>query len=237
MLDRAGNSHRDVEIGGHHLPGLPDLVVVGDESGVDRGPGGAHRGAQLVGNVLQQREVLAVLHSTSTGNHDPGGGELRTFGLREILTDKRGQTAVAGGLDVLHDCGATFLRDRVERGCPHRNQLDCIGRLHGGNRGAGVDGAYERVRGLDVADVRDRRDIEQRGGSGQDVLAGLRRGDEDVRVLARDTGDQGCEVLGELVGVGGGVRDAHLADAVDLRRGIRHCGAPGAGDQHVHVVV
>ena len=72
---------------------------------------------------------------------------------------------------------------------------------------------------------------------GSTFLPALVARDEYVRVLARECRDQSREILGELVGVGRAVRDAHLPDAGDLRRGIGHSGASGAGNQHVDVVV
>src|SRR5438105_8965510 len=41
MLDRARDADGNVEIGGHHLAGLADLVVVRHVAGIDRGAAGA----------------------------------------------------------------------------------------------------------------------------------------------------------------------------------------------------
>src|SRR5690242_8889619 len=45
MLDGAGDADGDVELGRDDLAGLPHLVVVRHEAGVDRGARGADRGA------------------------------------------------------------------------------------------------------------------------------------------------------------------------------------------------
>ena len=53
VLDRARDADRDVELGRDDLAGLADLVVVRHEAGVDRGARGADRGAELVGERLE----------------------------------------------------------------------------------------------------------------------------------------------------------------------------------------
>src|ERR1700754_752313 len=64
VLDRAGNADGDVEIGGHDLAGLADLVVVGHVARIDRGAAGAKAGAELVGERLKHLEVLAARQAT-----------------------------------------------------------------------------------------------------------------------------------------------------------------------------
>ncbi len=69
------SAHRDVEVWGHHLAGLADLVVIGHETRIHRRPRGTHSSAQLVGQGVQQGEVLAVLQASAAGHHDSGGHE------------------------------------------------------------------------------------------------------------------------------------------------------------------
>src|SRR5712691_7891887 len=72
VLDRARNADRDIELGGDDLAGLADLVVVGNKAGIDRGARGADRGAELVGDLLQEVEVVARLHAATARDDDPG---------------------------------------------------------------------------------------------------------------------------------------------------------------------
>src|SRR5215211_7014206 len=60
MLDRAGDADGDIEVGRHHLAGLADLVIVRHVAGIDRGAAGAEAGTQLVGQRLEDLEVLAA---------------------------------------------------------------------------------------------------------------------------------------------------------------------------------
>ena len=59
VLDRAGDADGDVQLGRHDLAGLADLPVVRRVAGVDRRAAGAERGAELVGQRLDQLELLA----------------------------------------------------------------------------------------------------------------------------------------------------------------------------------
>src|SRR5690349_7408390 len=84
MLDRAGDADGDIEVGRHHLAGLADLVVVGYVARIDRRAAGAEAGAELVGQSLEQLEVLAARQAASSRDHDLGGRELRPLALGEL---------------------------------------------------------------------------------------------------------------------------------------------------------
>ena len=62
MLNRAGNTHGDVDFGRDDLAGLADLIVVGDVSRVNRRTAGSDARAQLVcqrcDNILERLAVL-----------------------------------------------------------------------------------------------------------------------------------------------------------------------------------
>src|ERR1700678_4215927 len=60
MLDRAGNTDRDIELRRHHLAGLSHLPVVRRISGIDRGARSTDAGAEFVGERLDIfGEILA----------------------------------------------------------------------------------------------------------------------------------------------------------------------------------
>src|SRR6266478_2314015 len=63
MLDRTGNSDCDVELGRHHLSGLADLAVVGNEAGIDGGARCADSGAESIRDALDQRKILFRLQT------------------------------------------------------------------------------------------------------------------------------------------------------------------------------
>ena len=72
VLDGAGDAAGDVELRRHGLARLPHLRLMMHPAGVDHRPAGAHRGAQRVGQVLDELEVLGTAHPAATGHHDGG---------------------------------------------------------------------------------------------------------------------------------------------------------------------
>jgi len=74
VLVGAADAGGDVQLGGHHLAGLADLQVVGDPAGVHGGARGAHRAAQLVGQLLHRLEV--ALGAAAAGDDHAGLGQL-----------------------------------------------------------------------------------------------------------------------------------------------------------------
>src|SRR5580698_10150102 len=81
MLDRAGDADGNIKVGRHDLAGLADLVVVRHVAGIDRGAAGAEAGAELVGQRLEDLEVIAAAHAAAAGHHDLGRGELGPLAL------------------------------------------------------------------------------------------------------------------------------------------------------------
>ncbi|KAE9024124.1 hypothetical protein PR001_g10561 [Phytophthora rubi] len=65
---RAGDTSGHVQLGGHHFAGLADLQLVGREARVRRSARGAHRAAELVGQLVEHLEVLAALEAAATGD-------------------------------------------------------------------------------------------------------------------------------------------------------------------------
>src|SRR5438094_8985230 len=61
MLDRAGNTERNVEIRRDRFSGLPDLLLVGPPPGVGAGARCADGSAERVGELLDEMPVLATL--------------------------------------------------------------------------------------------------------------------------------------------------------------------------------
>ncbi|MNC22428.1 hypothetical protein D3C75_704300 [compost metagenome] len=235
MLDRAGDTDGDVQLWSNDLAGLTDLHVVGYETCVDRGARGPHGGAQLVGHAVQQLEVVAVLHAAPAGDDDLRRSQLRPLGLGDFLADEAGDTGVSDAGDGLDAGRAALARHGVEAGTTHGQHLDGGRGLHGGDGVAGVDRPLEGVRALDLDDLGDLVDIQQRGDARQHVLAGGGGGGQHVAVTLAQFGDQRRDVLRQLVGEGGVVGDQHLAHASDLGGGFGNGGARATCDQHVDV--
>ena len=85
MLDGAGNAHRKVKIGRHHLAGLADLIIIGHIARIHRGAAGAHRRMQPVGDLFDQLEIFRRAQAAPARDHDLGGGKLRAFRLGQGL--------------------------------------------------------------------------------------------------------------------------------------------------------
>src|SRR6185436_3837963 len=113
MLDRAGDADGNVEVGRHHLAGLADLVVVRHVTGIDRGAAGAEAGAELVGERLEDLEVVAAAHAAAARDDDLGRGQLGPLALGELGTDVGGEPLAAFAADLL-DHGGTAPGARLE---------------------------------------------------------------------------------------------------------------------------
>ncbi len=70
VLDRAGDTAGDVELGTDGLTGLADLVRVSDPAGVDCCTGSAYDAAQKVCELFEGSEALGAADTTSTGDDD-----------------------------------------------------------------------------------------------------------------------------------------------------------------------
>ncbi len=235
MLDRAGDADRDVKLRRDDLAGLADLIVVGDEPGIDRGARRADRGAELVGDRLDQMEIVARLHAAPARDDDPGAGQLGPLGFRQLGLDELGEAGRAGAAHRLDRSRAALGRARRKRGAAHGDDLDRVLRLHRRQRVAGIDRAHERILRDNAADVGDLHHVEQRGDARHQILALRRRRGEQMRVLRRQADQQRRDILGEAVAIGRVVGDQHLRHAGDLGGGIGGGAAILAGDEDVDV--
>ena len=111
MLDRAGNADRDIEVWRDDLAGLADLIVVGRIAGVDRGARGADRGAELVGERIEQSvELVGRTERAAAGDDDRGAGELGPLALRRFEADEAADPASPAGIDLLDGSTAALRR-------------------------------------------------------------------------------------------------------------------------------
>src|SRR5580692_8864329 len=129
MLDRAGDADGNIKVGRHDLAGLADLVVVRHVAGIDRGAAGA----ELVGQRLEDLEVIAAAHAAAAGHHDLGRGELGPLALGQLGAHIRRQALAALAADLL-DRGRiapwALARRRLEVGRADGDDLDLVGALH-----------------------------------------------------------------------------------------------------------
>src|SRR5690606_35419404 len=113
----------DVQLRCNDLAGLTDLHVVRHEAGIHRGAGGAHGSPQLVGQAVQQLEVVAVLHAATTGDHHLGTGQLGAVGLGQLFASKGGNAGVLGRGNGFDGSTATFGGYRVKTGGTYGDHL------------------------------------------------------------------------------------------------------------------
>src|SRR5699024_3107067 len=85
VLEGAGDAKAHVQIRRDDLAGLADLHVVGHIAGIDRGTRGADPGADLVGKVVDELEVLFAADPAPAGD-DLGGG-LQVGAIAFLLFD------------------------------------------------------------------------------------------------------------------------------------------------------
>jgi hypothetical protein len=99
------------------------------EAGVDRGAAGADAGAQLVGQRLDDLEVLTRAHAAATRDHDLGRGEFRPLALGELGADIGRQALGAFAADRF-DRRRAARGDCLEVGRTDGHDLDLVGGLH-----------------------------------------------------------------------------------------------------------
>jgi hypothetical protein len=128
MLDGARNSHRNIELGTHHPPGLTDLVggrppaVVGDRSGrADRGV------AEGGGEIFHQLEVLRRAEAPAAAHDDRRLAQIerRTGLLRQVGHHHPRGRRIEGGRRGFHTRGARLLRRLARAG--HRQLRSSAG--------------------------------------------------------------------------------------------------------------
>ena len=160
------NADRDIELGRDDLAGLADLVVVGHEAGIDGRPARADRRAEPVGDLFEEREIVAPLcmprppEMTTRAEVSSGRSERGQRGA-----DEGRDRGIVGDLDAFDDgCVAALCRGRLEGGGAHGDDLDRVARLHRGQRVAGIDRPHERIGRFDRRDLRDLRHVEHRRG-------------------------------------------------------------------------
>lgn len=170
VLDRAGDTDRDVQLWRNDFAGLADLHVVGYETCVDGRAGSADRSAQLVGQGVQVLEIVTVLHATTAGNDDFGSGQFRTIRLGQLFADKAGSASVVSSGDGFHSSRTAFSGNRVETGGTYGNDFYRSVGLYGGNGVTGVDRALEGVGAFDRDDLGDLVNVQLSGNARQDVF-------------------------------------------------------------------
>src|SRR3546814_16977290 len=113
VLGGAGDADGDVEFGRDDLAGLADLIVVGRVTRIDRGARGAHPGAELVGERVEQCvELVGGPERPSARDDDPGAGELRPLALGDFGADEARQARIGRTAPI----GRASWR---ERGCQY----------------------------------------------------------------------------------------------------------------------
>src|SRR5689334_21706640 len=127
MLDRAGDSYRDVEIGCHDLARLSHLVVVGNIARVDGCARRADGRVELVRERFEELEVLAAAKATPARHDDPRVPELRSRRLRELLADDLANAVAGSDLDHFDWRRRRALRRLVEGRRADGEYLDGVG--------------------------------------------------------------------------------------------------------------
>src|SRR5258706_2439721 len=234
VLDRAGDAHRDVELGRDDLARLSHLVVVRAVPRIHGGARSTDGRTQLVGERLDDLEVLPGGEAAPARDDAPRAAQLGTRRLRELLRQHFRLLLVGTGRERFDGRGSTGLR-RFESGRAHRDHLDGIGRLHRGERIARVDRAHECVGRLHAGDLGDLRHVEERRDARHDALAERGGTPHEVRVTLRDGHDKCGEVLGTAAVVVRGIHMQDLLHAGERRGFVGRRLRAASGDEHVHV--
>lgn len=90
-------------------------------------------GANLVGHLVQETKVLAVLHATASSNDTGGRVELRAIRLLHVLTDKLALVLHANSGGILMGGCSVLMTSSGEGSSTDSDNLDAVARLDGGN--------------------------------------------------------------------------------------------------------
>ena len=138
MLDGAGDTQGDVDLGMDGLTGLADLMVSSDPAGVHAGTGGAHDAAQDLSQLLSQLDAaLDILADAAAHGHDEVGADQ----VNQLL----------GSLHDLHYLGLDVGLGEVEGGMQNLHILLALALLHnagahsghGGTEAGAEDGSHQ----------------------------------------------------------------------------------------------
>ncbi|MNR04342.1 hypothetical protein D3C85_1202900 [compost metagenome] len=217
------------------LARLADLPIVRRVAGIDRGARSAQGGAQLVGQGIQDLEVLGAAQTAATRYHYARARQFRTVALGDFAAHERGQARIGDSGDLFHRTRTALRRDGVKAGRANGDDLDGIGRLHGGDGVAGVDRALEGIGRFHADDVGDLGHVELGRDARGHVLARGGGREQDVAVARRHSQHLGRHVLGQAVSQLRRVGQQHLGHASGLRGLIGHGARVGAGNQHMHI--
>src|SRR4051812_41362142 len=228
VLDGPRDAGRQVQLRRDRLAGLADLGGVGVPAGVDHRARGGNRAAQRLGERLAQLEALGLAEPAATGHEDLS------------VLDVHVGAALLAALDH-HGLGRVILELDVD--------VDHLGRA------VAALGDVERVQAADddprlahVADVHDRRVLQDRPLGDQLAALGLDQGDLHRHAGAEARGQAGPDLEAEQAAAEQGVLEAVVLDdlghhvddrlgealgglgAVDLRGAVlAECGAQLVG--------
>src|SRR5699024_4201369 len=198
VLDRTGDTERDVQVRADRLTGLTDLELVRVPPGVDDGAGSTGGTTEGVGQVLDDGEVVGT-HTTAAGDHDGGLGEFGALTL--LLGHTLDALGALGGLGEGDRAGflgrgtGGGLRNHGVRA--HRDDRNTGLHAGVGDGCATEDAVFGDDVGVDVDDVGEYPRAQLHGGTACDLLV-LGCGRDQDRGGALVTGE-----LGEQLGLGG----------------------------------
>ena len=168
MLDGAGNAHRDVKIGRHHLAGLAHLIIVGHKARIDRGAAGAHRGVQPVGDLVEQLEILAPTAGRARRRSRSWRRSVPAVRIWKALRRRISRVPGSPAAAIFSIARAAAFAGRLEGGGAHGDDFLARRRLHGLDGVAGIDRALEGVGADDFQDFGNLRHVQLGGDARQD---------------------------------------------------------------------
>ena len=176
VLNRAGDSERQVEVGGNRLTGLPDLSRVRIPTGIDHGAGSRNGSAHGIGKGLGYREVLLAAEASPATDQDLGVLDVYVLASLLAALDHAGLGGPLGELDIHVDYfGGTAGLVDIER----------------------VDPADDHTRVTDITDLGDLGVTQNRAVSYELAVLGLYRGDLHGHTGVEAGGQAGTDLEAE----------------------------------------
>ncbi len=129
MLNRTGDTDREVNVRTNCLTGLSNLQILRLPAGIHYRTGAAYRTAEHFREIFQNLEVLRASYATAAGYenlriHDING---LCYGLHDVENLHILVVRCKAGIELFHNCPGTLDRlDLLHNACTNRSHLRTV---------------------------------------------------------------------------------------------------------------
>ncbi len=202
MLDRAGNSDRDIKLGGDHFAGLANLPIVGRITGINRRTRCTNSAAQFIGQFFDQLEIIFGAQTATTRNNHTRTCQLGAVALGNLVFNPLRQAGICNRRNALHRSRAAIAR-RIKAGGADGQNLFIIRGFHRLNGIARVNRTGKCITVNYCGHIRDHHHIQQRRNPRHHVFRPRSCRRNNVVVIWRQRHNQIGKRFGQIMAIGG----------------------------------